>query len=145
MANALARFRLCRACERNASVGFIGPPECDLQVMPAADAFVMPNIPVAGDMEGFGLVCLASASGGAADLVRHGVEGFLIPPGEDLRLAEALGLLHSDRSLLARMGLAGLERARKHPSWESTGAKIRDFLVAVAGQRRTESAGGGLV
>lgn len=37
MANALARFRLCRACERNASVGFIGPPECDLQVMPAAD------------------------------------------------------------------------------------------------------------
>ena len=94
---------------------------------------------------GFGLACLASASGGAADLVRHGVEGFLIPPGEDLKLAEAISQLHSDRSLLARMGLAGLERARKHPTWESTGAKIRDFLVAVAGQRRTESAGGGLV
>jgi glycosyltransferase involved in cell wall biosynthesis len=94
---------------------------------------------------GFGLVCLASASGGAADLVRHGMEGFLIPPGDHLKLAEALGLLHRDRSLLARMGLAGLERAGKHPTWQSTGAKIRDFLLDVAGPVRTESASGGLL
>ena len=94
---------------------------------------------------GFGLVCLASASGGAADLVRDGVEGYLIPPGDDFKLAECLGQLHRDRSLLARMGQASLERARKHPTWETTGARIRDFLVAVAGQQRTESARGGLV
>jgi glycosyltransferase involved in cell wall biosynthesis len=87
---------------------------------------------------GFGLACLASASGGAADLVRDGVEGFLIPPGDDLKLAEALGQLHSDRSLLARMGQAGRERARKHPTWETTSATIRDFLVEVINQQRTE-------
>ena len=87
---------------------------------------------------GFGLACLASASGGAADLVRDGAEGFLIPPGDDLKLAEALGQLHSDRSLLARMGQAGLERARKHPTWETTSAAIRDFLVEVINQQRTE-------
>jgi glycosyltransferase involved in cell wall biosynthesis len=86
---------------------------------------------------GFGLACLASASGGAADLVRDGVEGFLMPPGDDLKLAECLGQLHSDRSLLARMGQAGLERARKHPTWETTSATIRDFLVGVARQQRT--------
>ncbi len=87
---------------------------------------------------GFGLACLASTSGGAGDLLRDGVDGYLIPPGDDARLAECLDLLLHDRSLLARMGLAGLERARKHPTWEATGASIRRFLIEFVPQRRTE-------
>jgi glycosyltransferase involved in cell wall biosynthesis len=86
---------------------------------------------------GFGLVCLASASGGASDLLREGVEGYLIPPGDDRRLGECLGLLNHDRSALARMGLASLERARKHPTWEATTASIRRFLVGLIPQPRT--------
>ncbi|MDR1644323.1 MAG: glycosyltransferase family 4 protein [Tannerellaceae bacterium] len=56
------------------------------------DAFLMPNIPVEGDMEGFGLVCLeASACGtlvfaadidGIPDAVRNGKNGFLLPSGD---------------------------------------------------------------
>jgi len=86
---------------------------------------------------GFGLVCLASASGGASDLLRDGVEGYLVPPGDDGRLGECLGRLNHDRSALARMGLASLERARKHPTWEATTAGIRRFLVGLAPQPRT--------
>jgi glycosyltransferase involved in cell wall biosynthesis len=54
------------------------------------DAFLMPNIAVEGDMEGFGLVCLeASTCGtlvfaadidGIPDAVRNGQNGFLLPP-----------------------------------------------------------------
>lgn len=29
-----ARFKRCRECERNGNVGFSGPPECDLHVVP---------------------------------------------------------------------------------------------------------------
>ncbi len=60
-------------------------------ILSIADAFIMPNIEIEGDMEGFGLVCLeaamcgakviASASGGITDAIIHGKNGFLLPPG----------------------------------------------------------------
>lgn len=88
---------------------------------------------------GSGMVCLASASGGASDLVRDGVEGFLIPAGAESLLAEYLGRLHADRALLARMGVAGLERARRHPTWEASAHQIRQFLEQCI--RQTASVG----
>ncbi|WP_080905311.1 glycosyltransferase family 4 protein [Parabacteroides sp. Marseille-P3160] len=55
-----------------------------------ADAFLMPNIHVEGDMEGFGLVCLeasvqgalvfASQIDGIPDAIQDGKNGFLLPP-----------------------------------------------------------------
>lgn len=57
-----------------------------------ADAFLMPNIQVKGDMEGFGLVCLEAAAMGlpvfAADIdgipdaIRHKQNGFLLAAGQ---------------------------------------------------------------
>ncbi|MDZ4246817.1 MAG: glycosyltransferase family 4 protein, partial [Dehalococcoidia bacterium] len=57
----------------------------------AADMFIMPNVPVNGDMEGFGLVALETASCGlpvvASDLegikdaIQDGKNGFLLEPG----------------------------------------------------------------
>jgi phosphatidylinositol alpha-1,6-mannosyltransferase len=56
----------------------------------AADLFVMPNIPVTGDMEGFGIVMLeaalagtptvASALEGIKDVIENGKNGYLIEP-----------------------------------------------------------------
>ena len=56
----------------------------------ASDLFVMPNIPVAGDMEGFGVVILeaneartpviASDLEGLQDVVQNGLNGFKVPP-----------------------------------------------------------------
>jgi phosphatidylinositol alpha-1,6-mannosyltransferase len=70
------------------------------QLLSVADAFIMPNIEVPGDMEGFGLVCLeacmqgakvfASASGGITDAIVDQKNGILLPPGDKERWSAAL-------------------------------------------------------
>lgn len=66
----------------------------------AADLFVMPNIPVPGDMEGFGVVMLeaglsgtpvvASALEGIRDVVSENRNGHLVPSGETDAFVEAI-------------------------------------------------------
>ena len=56
-----------------------------------------------------GLPVIAPAAGGPLDLVRDGVTGFLVQPGSGEALAEAVGVLASDRALLAAQGKAARE------------------------------------
>ena len=76
-------------------------PGADIDaILAIAEAFVMPNIEVQGDMEGFGLVCLeacmhgtkvfASASGGITDAIIHKKNGVLLPPGHITSWVHAL-------------------------------------------------------
>lgn len=70
------------------------------QLLAVADAFIMPNIEVPGDMEGFGLVCLeagmqgarvfAAASGGITDAIIDQRNGTLLPSGDEKSWAAAL-------------------------------------------------------
>lgn len=73
----------------------------------SADVYVMPNIPVEGDMEGFGLVALEAAScglpvvaselEGIRDAVRNGENGLLVQPCKAQAFADTiLGLLKDD-------------------------------------------------
>jgi glycosyltransferase involved in cell wall biosynthesis len=86
---------------------------------------------------GFGLPAIASAAGGAAEIITHGVDGFLIPPGNSTLLREALYQVIEDRELLAQMSRAALERFQCHPTWEDTTSRIRDFLVNMLEQRES--------
>ncbi len=74
-------------------------PFDDLKILLSnAAAFLMPNIPIDGDMEGFGLVCLeaslantlviASALEGITTAIQHKKNGILLPP-RDERVWEA--------------------------------------------------------
>lgn len=66
----------------------------------AADIFVMPNIPVSGDMEGFGIVLLeanlastpavASDLEGIKDVIENGENGFKIPVGNNELFAQKI-------------------------------------------------------
>jgi len=68
------------------------PYEDIVKILCAADAFIMPNIAVKGDMEGFGLVCLeaalcgapvyAAAIDGITDVIHHQKNGLLLPSGD---------------------------------------------------------------
>jgi glycosyltransferase involved in cell wall biosynthesis len=78
------------------------------ELIGVADAFIMPNIEVAGDMEGFGLVCLeacmqgakviAAASGGITDAITDQQNGVLLPSGLEKCWAKELnGLLSGQK------------------------------------------------
>ena len=54
-----------------------------------------------------GLAVVATAAGGTAECVRHGIDGLLVPPGDDAALAGAIAALLADPARAAAMGMAG--------------------------------------
>ena len=65
-----------------------------------------------------GLPVVASDIAGYREVLRDGVEGILVPPGDPAALAGAVGGLLDDRAAARRFGRAGRERARRY-SWDS--------------------------
>jgi glycosyltransferase involved in cell wall biosynthesis len=84
------------------------------QIMPCLDLVVHPAL-----MEGLGIALLQAAgagvpivavnAGGMPEVVRDGVNGLLVPPGDSAALANAIRRLLSDRPLMQRMGQAGMK------------------------------------
>lgn len=96
-------------------------PEADLAtLLRGSDVFVMPNVQVEGDMEGFGVVMLeaglcelpvvAAALEGIQDVVTDGANGFLVPPEDPTAFAEQIRVLIRDRELRDLLG----ERSREY-------------------------------
>ena len=80
----------------------------------------------------FGLPAIASAAGGAAEVVTNGETGVLVDPGDPVAVAEALNALGRDRDRLARMGAAARDRYDSHPDWSDTATRVRSLLARVA-------------
>ena len=57
-----------------------------------------------------GLPIVASNVGGIPELVEHGVNGFLVPPGDASEMALCMNQLSADRALRLRMGAESLRR-----------------------------------
>jgi glycosyltransferase involved in cell wall biosynthesis len=82
------------------------------------DLLVQPSL-----WEGFGLSALegmaagrpvvASRVGGVPEVIRDGVDGILVPPGDPVRLAEAMTAILRDPERAARLGASGRARARR--------------------------------
>jgi glycosyltransferase involved in cell wall biosynthesis len=97
----------------------------------AADAFIMPNISIPGDVEGFGIAALeAGACGlpvvaagiqGIRDAVIEGITGHLVREGDAERFAAIIESLDMDRS---RIRKAVAERF----SWERIGMEYAQKL-----------------
>ena len=77
---------------------------------------------------GFGLPVIASNAGGAREIVSHGVNGFLVNPGNPRALAQHVHDLIRDRERLCTMSLAALRTFFSRPTWAQTGANIHSFL-----------------
>ena len=77
---------------------------------------------------GFGLPAIASTSGGTNEIITHGQDGFLVPPGDPYTLAHHLHSLIIDRESLITMSLAARQRFLAQPTWYQTTTRIRSFL-----------------
>ncbi|MDH3364845.1 MAG: glycosyltransferase family 4 protein [Thermoplasmata archaeon] len=95
-----------------------------MQFYSDADVVVLPS-----RNEGWGLSLMeamafekpvvATRVGGIPELVRDGVDGILVDPGDLRALSEAITSLLSDSGLRTRMGLSGRERVTQY-RWETT-------------------------
>lgn len=113
-------------------VRFLGELRGDplARVYASADVFCFPSTTdtfgqVTLEAAASGLPVVATSAGGAAELVRHGVTGLLVEPGDPAALAEALLDLVDDGRTRLALGRRGLAAARHH-SW----ARSHDELLA---------------
>ncbi len=94
----------------------------------AATVFVMPNVPVPGDMEGFGIVAIEAAARGVPvvaaridgipDAVADGENGFLLPPEQAKAWVSRLDLLLGDDALCQRLGQRARTFTRDRYRWD---------------------------
>jgi glycosyltransferase involved in cell wall biosynthesis len=80
-----------------------------VQVLPSRFREPSANVLPEAMMRGTALV--ATATGGTPELVRDGVTGYLVPPGQPAALAARLAQLLTDRPLAERMGAAARQIA----------------------------------
>lgn len=66
-----------------------------------------------------GLTTVATPVGGVPQVIEDGVDGVIVPVGDDVRLAEALTSLMDDRELKERLGRAGRARIEERFSMGS--------------------------
>lgn len=89
----------------------------------------------------FGLPVVATAAGGAGEVVTDGETGFLVAPGDERAVAEAVRTLAVDRDRLLEMGRAARRRYEAHPGWGETVDRVRGFIADVA-ERPVEATAG---
>jgi len=83
---------------------------------------------------GFGLPAIATTAGSAREIITHGMDGYLIEPGDAQALAQLLYDLWEDRPRLAELSLAAQRRYSRHPTWEQSAAQARAFLLHMRGR-----------
>lgn len=104
------------------------PNEDLIQLLSLADLFIMPNIKVPGDEEGFGLVALeanmrgtfvlASGIEGITDAVIDGENGYHLPAGNIRAWADTIHEVLRDKSRLDMLSIKAKEYVKKNYSWD---------------------------
>ena len=89
----------------------------------------------------FGLPAIAATAGGAREIINHGVDGYLVAPGDTAALARRLGDLMGDRRLLLRMSLAAKEKFARYPTWEESLGAVHLFLHNFMSLRKSGAPG----
>ena len=114
-----------------------------LTLLGGADIFVMPNIAVPGDAEGFGIVAIeAAASGlpvvasrleGIPDAISDGNNGTLVPPADAGSYLRVLQGLLADAGERQRQGERGRAYTQAHCSWPQIIAQYEQLFGELAG------------
>ncbi|HVP65333.1 MAG TPA: glycosyltransferase family 4 protein [candidate division Zixibacteria bacterium] len=107
-----------------------------LEIMMRSDVLVLPSL-----SDAFGLVVtealscgvpvIVTPNVGASDLVRHGVNGFIVPAGSTKDIADCLLKLSDDRKLLRAMSRNAQQTAASNP-WSGYREKWADIVRSAA-------------
>ena len=99
------------------------------QLYRGADLFIMPNVPVEDDMEGFGIVLLeagqcgtpaiAAELEGIQDVITDGVNGHLVPPETPEAFVEAIEQYRGDPDPLDAAAERAIEHTQSTFGWEA--------------------------
>ena len=110
-----------------------------------ADVFIMPNVPVEGDMEGFGIVMLeagqcgcpviASRLEGIQDVVTDGVNGRLVEPEDPEAFIEALRVYCDHPEHLEGDAQQVAEHVARTFGWPAIADQYVDTLAALRPKR----------
>ena len=112
-----------------------------MQYLAIADVFVMPNIRVEGDAEGFGLVALeASLRGtpvvaagieGITDAVTDGNNGILLPTGEPRIWINTLNQLLRDEDRLHKMSVDAVGTTLTNYGWDKMVSEYEEVFEKI--------------
>lgn len=121
-------------------VTFAGPLDDPLAAYSASDLVVLPSLtegmPATLIEAGLcGLPAIASSVGSIGDVVRDGVTGALVPPGELPPLVHALSRLREDAELRSMLGSAAIEHCRTSFGIEHVASSWVDVLEGTIGAR----------
>lgn len=115
-----------------------------------ATVFAMPTL-----AEPFGLAfldamacavpCVGTEVDSVPDIVEHGRTGLLVPPGDAVALARALGELLADRGRARELGARGRERVLAQFTWGRVARRLTEVLRSAARPTRAERSGSGSV
>lgn len=75
---------------------------------------------------------VAAATGAMPELLRDGIDGLLVPPGDADALAVAIRRLLRDRTLARRLGDSARDRAQAHYSRTAMVRRFEEFYLSLA-------------
>jgi len=107
------------------------------EALTAADVAVVPSVhDEAGNVDGLPNVVLeslasatpvvATAAGGIGSVVKHEVNGLIVPERDPAALASALDRVLSDRGLAAKLGTAARVWASTHAGWDQVAERFEE-------------------
>jgi phosphatidylinositol alpha-mannosyltransferase len=73
---------------------------------------------------------VATSIAGYASVITDGQQGWLVPPGDSMSLAVAMGSLLGNEALRDRMGRAGLQTAQSY-AWDKVATRVLDYYEEV--------------
>ena len=106
-----------------------------------ASVFVLPSLEeglalVQGEALSFGLPVIATTNTGSEDILKDGVDGFIIPPGNASVLADRLQQLADDKALVRNMSVAALQTAKNLGSWDNAVKSLIEQMQALKNRKK---------
>lgn len=125
-------------------VRFLGLRDDVPDLLRLLDIFVLPSLYeatgiVLAEAMAFGKPIVSTQVGGLPELVHHGEDGFLVPPGDVARLVEKIARLARDQELAHRMGERAAQKARQIFDMSKMLADYEGIYQTLANKKRKGS------